>query len=189
MPQRIDHGGKALRLHAHDLHLGLDGLGCRGNARNQTAAANGNDQRIQIGLCLQDFQRQRALARSYRFIVIGMDKGQLLLLRQLVGMGSRLGQCVAMQHHLGAEAACALHLHTGSEARHDDDGTQTQTLRVIGHALGMVARTHGDHAACALGIAEHEQLVQRATLLEGCSELQVLELEIDLRPRDLRERA
>lgn len=94
-------------MHAHDFDLGLDGLGRRGNARNQASTANGNDQHIQIGLGLQNLQRQRALAGGDRLVVIGMDKGQLLLLRQLIGMGTRLGQGIAMQHHLGTEAARA----------------------------------------------------------------------------------
>ena len=118
-----------------------------------------------------------------------MDKGQLLRLCQLIGMGAGLGQRVAMQHHLGAKTPCALHLHARRKARHDDDGTQAQSLRVICHALRVIASAHRDHAVGALGIGQHEQLVERTALFEGCSELQVLELEIDLRTRNLRERA
>lgn len=69
------------------------------------------------------------------------------------------------------------------------DGSQAQSLCVIGHALGVIASAHRDHAMGALGIGQHEQLVERTALFEGCSELQVLELEIDLRTRNLRERA
>ena len=53
----------------------------------------------------------------------------------------------------------------------------------------VVARTHGNDAVGTLVVAEHEQLVERPTLLERCSELQVLELEEHLSARNLRERA
>src|SRR2546427_1917093 len=53
----------------------------------------------------------------------------------------------------------------------------------------MVAGAHGDHAACALLGRELGQLVEGAAFLERGGELQVLELEIDLRSRDLGQRA
>jgi hypothetical protein len=70
-----------------------------------------------------------------------------------------------------------------------DHRAQAQALRVVGHALGMVARAHGDHAARALPGAQLGQLVAGAAFLEGGGELQVLELEEDLRAGQLRQRA
>src|SRR5262245_7333230 len=57
------------------------------------------------------------------------------------------------------------------------------------YALRMVARAHRDDAAAALGGVEREQLVQRASLLERGSELEVLELQPDIDARHARQRA
>jgi hypothetical protein len=56
---------------------------------------------------------------------------------------------LAVQHHLGAEAARALDLHRGRELRHHDHRAQAQALRVVRHALRVVAGRGGDHAASA----------------------------------------
>ena len=91
-----------------------------------------------------------ALAGDDGLVVVGMDEDQLLLLGQLQRVAARLVQRVAVQHDFGAEAAGALHLHPGREARHHDHRAQAQPLRVVGHALRVVARAHGDHAARAV---------------------------------------
>ena len=91
-----------------------------------------------------------------------------------------------MQHHLGPEAACALHLDAGREQRHHDHRLHAQPLRVVGHALGMVARRHGHHALDGgLGRGQLRQLVAGPAFLERSRVLQVLELEKHLRSGDL----
>ena len=62
-------------------------------------------------------------------------------------------------------------------------------LGVIGDALRVVAGRHGDDAALALVRRQGRQPVERAALLEGGGELQVLELEPDLAAEDLGQRA
>ena len=94
-----------------------------------------------------------------------------------------------MQHDLSPKTARALYFDARREARHHDHGAQRQALRVVGHPLGVVARTHGNHAALALLGRELGQLVARAPLLEGGCELQILELEKHLRTGDLGERS
>ena len=114
-----------------------------------------------------------------------MHKSQVFLLGQRQRMGACLVQCVTMQHHLGSETPGALDLDARREAGHHDDGTQAQPLRVIGHALSMVARTHCHHTTRFGG--ELRQLVASPTFLERCSELQVFKFEIHLRARDSRQ--
>jgi hypothetical protein len=53
----------------------------------------------------------------------------------------------------------------------------------------VVSRAHRDHAAAALGLRQGQQLVERAALLERRGELQVLQLEENLRPGEPRQRA
>ena len=59
---------------------------------------------------------------------------------------------------------------------------------MVGHALGMVARAHGNHAALTLLGVKLRQFVAGPPLLERGGELQVLELEKHLRAGDLGER-
>ena len=108
---------------------------------------------------------------------------------QRIGVLAGFFQRVAMQHHLGTKAACALHLYAGRKTRHHDHGAQSQPLRVVGHALRMVARAHGHHAVRALFGREQRELVAGPALLERGGELQVFEFEEHLRAHDLRERA
>ena len=117
-----------------------------------------------------------------------MDESQTLGGGQLVSVLARGLQGVAVQHHLGTEAARALNLHAWGEARHDDHGANAQALRVVGQPLGMVARAHRHHALRALGLAQLGQFVARAALLERGGELQVFKLQKNLGPNHLRER-
>ena len=59
---------------------------------------------------------------------------------------------------------------------------------MIRDRLGVIAGAHRDHAALALRLGERGKLVQRAALLEGRRELQVLELEVQLAAGEARER-
>ena len=53
-----------------------------------------------------------------------------------------------------------------------------QRRGVEGDALGVVAGAGRDHAPLALRLAQREQLVQRAALLEGAGALQVFQLQV-----------
>jgi len=72
-------------------------------------------------------------------------------------------------------------------SRHHDHRPQSQTLRMVGNALRVVAgrgRDHAGHRRAAL--EQRSELVERAALLERSSELQVLELQEDSGADDLR---
>jgi hypothetical protein len=58
---------------------------------------------------------------------------------------------------------------------------------MVGHPLGVVAGRHRDDAPDAV-LRQVDQFVAGAALLEGGSELQVLELEENLRPHDFGKR-
>ena len=72
--------------------------------------------------------------------------------------------------------------------RHDDGHRNAEPLAVIGDRLGMVAGRGGDHSARALLVGQLEQFVERAALLVGGGELEVLELQPDLGADDLGQR-
>ena len=182
----VDHGREAAGLHADDLHAGLERAHRGGDAADQPATAHRDDQGVQRGLGAQHLDAYGALAGNHRFIVEGVDETQALLDRQLHGAVARFVEGFAVQHHLGVEAAGALHLHHGRIHGHHDHGPQAQALCVVGHALGVVAGGRGDHTADRLArLDQRGQLVERAALLERGRELQVFELQEDLRAQDL----
>ena len=72
---RIVHAGRACRLDAVDLGTGIHGLDGAGDARDQTAAANGHDDGIHIVQLVEDLQTDGALAGDHVLVVKGVDKG------------------------------------------------------------------------------------------------------------------
>ena len=182
----VEHGRKTRGLHANDLDAGFDRLRCGGHARDQAATTDGDHQRVQIRHVLHHLHAHRALPGHDVGVVVRVHKHQLLLLGQHQRVGAGFVQGVAVQHDLGAKTARALYFDARRKARHHDHGAQPQALCVVSHALGVVAGTHGNHAALALLGRELRQLVAGAPLLEGGCELQVLELEKHLRAGDVR---
>ena len=83
---------------------------------------------------------------------------------------------------------CGLrHLHRRRRLRHDDDRRNAEPLGVIGDRLRVIAGRCRDHAARALFVGQLQQFVERAALLVGGGELQILELQPDFRADDLRQ--
>ena len=185
----VDHARKARRLHANDLNARFKRLGCRGNTGNQAAATHSHYQRVQFRHRLQHFQPHRALTRDDGLVVIRVDKHQAVTLGQQQRMLAGFIQRVAVQHDVGTKAACALNFHARCEARHDDDGANSQALGVISHTLRVVARTHGDHPPLPLHLRQLRQLVTCATLFKRRGVLQVFELQVKLCSGELRQRA
>ena len=70
-----------------------------------------------------------------------------------------------------------------------DDKADAKPRRVIRQALAVIAGRSRDHAALLFRVGELQQLIERAALLIGRRELQVLKLEPHLGPGDFRERA
>ena len=143
----VHHRRKPGGLHANDFNIGLQCLGRRGHACNQAAAAHGNYQRVQIRHFIQHFQTHGALAGHNGFVVIRVNKNQPFTFGQHQRMGARLIQRIAMHHHFSAKAPRAFNFDARCKARHHHHGAQAQTLRVISHALCVVARAHCNHAA------------------------------------------
>ena len=67
-------------------------------------------------------------------------------------------------------------------------GGNAEPVRVIGHALRMIAGRHRDNAAPVVLRRQRQQPIERAALLEGRGELQVLEFEPELAAADLAQR-
>ena len=81
-----------------------------------------------------------------------------------------------------------LDLHHRRADRHHDGSGNAEPMCVIGHALRMIAGRHRDHAALPFVRRQRQQPVERAALLEGRGELQVLEFEPEIAAADLAQR-
>src|SRR5579862_973148 len=74
------------------------------------------------------------------------------------------------------------------ELRHHDGDRDAEQRAVIGDAKRMIARGRRDHAALALRFRKLQKRVARAAFLEAARALQVIELAVDMRAGQLRER-
>ena len=176
-------------LHTDDADVGFDGARRRGDPGDQAAAADGDDEGVDLRLLRQHLEADRALAGDDRRVVEGMHQRVAALGDELHAGDAGVFESVALEHDLGAEAARVLHLYRRGEARHDDGRGDAHAFSVIGDGLRMVAGRDREDALGSLLERELRHLVERAAFLERGGELQVLDLEIDLAAADRRERA
>ena len=154
---------------------------------HEAAAADRHDDHVEVRRLLEHFERRRARSRDDLRIVERMDEHIALLERQLARLGVGVVEHVAVEHDLGAMAGGLRDFHRRGDSRHDDRRRNTEPLRVIGDRLRVVAGRRGDHAALSLLGRKLQQFVERAALLVGGGELEVLELQPDLGADDLRQ--
>ena len=180
---------RRLRLAAGDPDPRLDPPRRERDAAEQPAAADRDHQRVELGHVLEHLERDGALTGDHRRVVVGVDEGERFARFELARVARGVGQAVAFEHDFGAVYPRVGDLRVGRAPGHHDHRAHAQPRGVVGDALGVVARAHRDHAAAALLLAQRQQLVERAALLERAGELQVLELEPDLGTGEVRQRA
>jgi hypothetical protein len=168
------------RLGAEDADRGLERLRRGGDARDEAAAADRHDDEIELRHLGQHLESHGALAGDDERVLVGMHEHQVVARGEAARVLARFEQILAFQYHGGAVHLGILDLGVRRAPRHHDGRGNREARRVVGHGLRMVAGAHRDDAAVAFGLGERKQLVQRAALLERGSELQVLELEVDL---------
>src|SRR4029079_5720468 len=101
---------------------GLQPRGGDGDARQYAAAADGDDDGVEIGEIRQQLQPDGALARDDQGVVGGVGEGEILRCGALAGEDGGGIDAVALQQHPGAEAGGALDLVEGRALGHDDGG-------------------------------------------------------------------
>ncbi len=175
-------------MHADQFDAWPDAPGCNRNAGRQPAAADRNDQHVEVAHLLQHLQRHGPLTGDHRRVVIGMDECQAALLtvapRKLRGILERR----PLDNDISAEPAGILNFDVGRADRHDDGRRQSQQARVIGHALRVVAGRHR-YDPPARGVqGQRRKSIARTTLLERCRELVVLELQPEFAAQDIGQR-
>ena len=175
-------------LHADDLDVRIDRLRADRHARDQSAAADRHHQHVEVRRLLQHLEPQRPLPRDHRRIVERMHQRELPALSFLERKRARFVELRAMQNHFRIEHARLLHFRVRRRARHDDARRNAEPAAVIRNRLRVIAGRHRDDAAPAFVRREIEQSVQRAALLERRRELVVLELQMNLRAGQRRQR-
>ena len=177
--QRAVHRIRVFRLHADHADLRKQVLHVRRDARDQAAAADGDEDRIErlAGLLPQDLHADRALAGDHVGVVERMNESELALARDRQRVIVSLVVFVAVQDHLAAEVDHRLHFDARRGLRHHDRRRDAAALGSECDALRMVAGRGADHAAPGDGLGQMRDLVVRAAHLEREHRLQVLALE------------
>ena len=181
--ERVLHAGGTRRLHAVDFYLGTQALDGKRHAGNQTAAADGHDDRIHIGQLVEDLQADGSLPRDDQLVVIGVDEGHAGLLLQFHGavMGVVVG--ALDQLDLCAQPLGAFHFHNGGTIRHTDNALDAHAGGGQRHALRVVARRAGDDALGTFFRRKLADFVVRAAHLEAAGDLQVLSFQVEVSAR------
>ena len=112
-----EHAGSTCSLDTVDLHVGAQGLDGEGNAGDQTAAADGHDDRVQIVHFVEDLQTDGTLTGNDVFIVKGMDEGIAVFFLQLQSLLVGIVIDTGNQTDVGAEALGGFHLGQGGILR------------------------------------------------------------------------
>jgi hypothetical protein len=176
------------RLDANDADVRLDRLGGRGDAGDQAAAADRHRQDFQVRRVFQHLQGDRALPGHHILVVERVHEHQAAFLLQQQRMLVGRIVAVAFDDHGRAERPGLLDFHERRAARHDDGHRHVQALAMVGEALGVVAGRSRDHSTPLLVGRQLQQFVQRAALLVGGGELQILELHPHLGAGNRRQR-
>ncbi len=154
----------------------------------QSAAADRDNDGVEIRHLLDDLDAHRALARDDGGIIVAVDVGQAALLGDFVRVRFGFAEILAVHDHGRAELLAIAHFDQGRELRHHDGGGNAQEFSLIGEGLGVITRGGGDDAALLLFRRQLRERVPRAAFLEASGALEVVQLAINLHPRDLAQR-
>ena len=165
--------------------------GDRGRAaRQQAAAADGDEQDVERAAVLEQLERRRPLAGHHALVVVGVHRDQPALLDQRGEQRLAVLPVAVEEHDLGAVAAGRRELPGRCVVGHQDHRRDLVQPRGERQRLGVVAGGHGRDAARALGGRHRGHRVVRAAELERAHALEVLGLQQDARrARRLVERA
>ena len=186
----MQHAGVRLDLNADDLDVGAQALRGDRDAGEQSTAADGSDDDVDVGRVAQDLQRNGSLPGDDERIVERGHERRTQFDGDALRCGQGTGKAFAFEHDPRAVMFGIRGLGEGCVDRHHDGRRDAERSGVVGDALRVVAGRRGDHAALALFGAEPQQEVARAALFERRGELEVLEFQPHTtRAGELRERA
>ena len=166
------------RLHADDLHLGPQRPQRETDARREAAAADRNDDRLDLGQLLDELEADRPLARDHHRVLERMHERRAGLLD--VGDRRRDRVLERRADQLGARAVVArrLDLRHRRLRGHEDRRLDPGLARRPGDGLAVISGAGSDDARLALGLAQRADLVDGAADLEGARALERLGLQV-----------
>ena len=175
----VVHAGGAGGLNAVDLHMGGDRLDGAGHAGDQSAAADGHQNRVHVAHFVHDLQTDGALTGDDVLIVEGVDKGVAVLLLQLQSLVVGVVVDTGYQADLGTVALGGLYLGNGGGIGQADQGGNAALAGGQRHALGVVAGGAGDDTLGLFLIGKHSDFIAGAPKLERAGLLQALGLQVE----------
>jgi hypothetical protein len=167
-------------LHPQDLHLRSQCLDRRRHTRDETAAADGDHHRIEVGDLVEDLESHRPLTSDDFRILEGVDKGEVVLVTQLVGVSQHLIEALSVELDTGPQLAGAGDFDQRCGLGHHDQRLGADRGGGVGDTLRMVAGRGGDHPALPFLRCQTEQTVDGTPRLEGARPLQGLVFEVKL---------
>jgi len=181
----LGHGVGTDGFDAPDADFGVEGLGGDGDAADEAAAADADDEVSGGGEVFQNLEAGGALAGDDEGVVKGVD-GDGALAFALGELGEGVGDG-GRQDHLGAVVAGGAEVIGGRGGRHEDGGAEAEFAGGVGDSLGVVAAADGGDVA-ARGEPSGEELIEGAAGLERAGFLEELELEVDVGAKTAGER-
>ena len=152
--ERLRERRRALRLHADDPDARLALRRRERDPRDEPAAADRHDQRVELVRVLEQLERDGALAGDDVVVVERVDVRASALARDLERDGVRLVVAAVGEHGLRAAALDRGELRERHALRqHDRDGSADE-LRGERDALAVIAGGRGDDAGGALRVVE-----------------------------------
>ena len=151
----------------------------------QAAAAHGNEHRIDVSELCRDFDAAACLSGDDGRIVVRRQVGHAVLLRVLAGVHLGVEAVGAEEAHVAAVSADRIDLGRCGVLGYEDDARDVELLHRVGNGRAVIAARSGDAARGALPGAQRHDPVGRTAQLERPRVLQVLEFEMDVRPRAL----
>ena len=184
---RPQHRRQLLRLNPNHPNPRIGLLQRTGNAPNQPAPANWNHHRLHIRHLLQQLQSNRPLPADHFRIIERVNESPPLLHSSPQRLVASLVVAGSKQNHLSPIPPRRRHLDLRSRQRHHNLRPNPPRRRMKRHPLRMVSRARRNHPTLPLRLAQRQQLVQRPPLFERPRPLQVLKLQMQRQPRQLRQ--
>src|SRR5699024_7400874 len=172
-----DEAGGLLRLHTDDLYLVVQLLEQDRHTGSQATAPDGDEDAVNLGYVLENFQADGPLSSNDRLVVEGGDEDHALGLGELDGLRLGLVEVAAVQQHTAAQPLNRGDLDLRGDLRHHDGGLDTKLAAGQGHPLRGVTGGGGAHAPSALLRAQLSHAVESAANRETVHRLQVLALD------------
>ena len=177
--------GTALGLDADHPQPRLHRLHRERDARDEPSAAHRHDHSVAVGYLLEHLHAKRAGARDNLRIVVPIDVAQVAVHLERVLL--RLANVRTVNDHVCTKELALVDLGHRRHSGHYDRHRDAELHAVPRECKRMVARRRRHHATPPSLAIQAEQRVPCTPFLEGARELLLLQLEVHVRPGDLRE--